>query len=567
MIANKKPPVEYDAIVVGSGITGGWAAKELTERGLKTLVLERGRHMEHGPASYVTEHLPTYAFRYRLLGDRRKYARDYAVQSQSLWINDATEHLWVNDRENPYSTPEGRPFHWFRGHHLGGRSLMWGRQSYRLSNLDFEANAADGHGCDWPIRYGDIAPWYSHVEKFIGVSGEKLGIATSPDGEYQPPMPMNVIERRFADRVNAKFPDRRVTMARAANLTQPLGDRAPCHYCEYCIRGCTPGAYFSSLSSTLPAAQKTGRLTVATDSIVQSVIYDAKRRRAAGVRVLDAKTRATREYRARLVVLCASAFESVRVLFNSATKEFPTGLANSSDALGRYIMDHAPGGLVLGETDGPAIPNYSGGRPIPLHIPRFRNVRERRTDYVRGFQANAGAAPMGWEQGLARPGVGAAFKHSLRQRGRWSLFVIAVGEMLPRADNRLTLDPNLKDAWGIPALHIDVSYGPNEIAMKPDMTATAEEMVRAAGFENVVSLNFPGVPGGTIHEMGGARMGRDPKTSVLNGWNQAHDVPNLLVTDGAAMTSSASANPSLTYMALTARACAHAVDLLKRGEI
>jgi len=556
----------YDAIVVGSGMTGGWAAKELTERGLRTLVIERGRHLEHG-ASYKTEHLPPYSFRYRLLGDRRRYRRDYPVQSRSLWMDDATEQFWVNDRDNPYTTPPDKPFNWWRGHHLGGRSLMWGRQSYRMSALNFEENARDGHGCDWPIRYDELAPWYSHVEGFIGVSGEKLGCAASPDGEYQPPLLMNAVERQFAGRVSARFPDRRVTMGRAANLTQPIGERAPCHYCQYCQRGCSPGAYFSSLSSTLPAALATGRVTIATDTIAHSVIYDSRKRRAAGVRVIDAKTHAVREYRAKLVVLCASAFESVRLLLNSSTPECPDGLANSSGTLGRYVMDHYPGNFVIGEIDGPKVPNFSGGRPVPLHIPRFRNLEQQRKDYVRGFQMNAGAYPMGWERGLFMPGVGAAFKQALRERGRWSVFCMAQGEALPSADNRVSLDPVVKDAWGIPALHVDVSFGPNEAAMKPDMTSCAEEMLRAAGCDTLRTIPIIATPGEAIHEMGGARMGRDPKTSVLNGWNQAHDVPNLLVTDGAAMASSSSANPSLTYMALTARACAHAVDMLKRQEI
>ena len=556
----------YDAIVVGSGITGGWAAKELTERGLETLVVERGRHLEHS-ASYTTEHLPPYSFRYRLLGDRRRYRRDYPMQSRSPWMDDATEQFWVNDRDNPYTTPADKPFDWFRGHHLGGRSLMWGRQSYRMSQLNFVENARDGNGCDWPIRYDDLAPWYSHVERFIGVSGEKLGCAASPDGEYQLPLPMNAVERQFAARVSARFPDRRVTMGRAANLTQPIGSRMPCHYCEFCRRGCSPGAYFSSLSSTLPAAKATGRLTIATDTIAHSVIHDSRTRRAAGVRVIDAKTHATREYRARLVVLCASAFESVRLLLNSVTPDFADGLANSSGTLGHYVMDHYPGSFVIGEIDGPQVANFSGGRPVPLHIPRFRNLDGQRKDYLRGFQMIAGAWTNGWERGLTIPGVGATFKEALRKRGRWSVFCVAQGEALPSAENRISLDPVVKDAWGIPALHVDVAFGPNEAAMKPDMTSCAEEMVREAGCDTLRVLSFTATPGGTIHEMGGARMGRDPRNSVLNAWNQAHDVPNLLVTDGAAMSSSSSANPSLTYMALTARACAHAVDLLKRKEI
>ncbi len=558
--------IRYDAIVIGSGITGGWAAKELTERGLRVLMLERGRAVEHG-RDYTTEHATPYNFKFRLLGDKLRYARDYGVQSSSTFFNEATEHFFVNDRLNPYSHDPQKPFTWIRGHQLGGRSLMWGRQSYRMAPLNFQENAQDGHGCDWPIRYEDLAPWYSHVEKFIGVSGSAIRHPMSPDGEFQPAMPMNIVERGFAERAAKLFADRPVTMSRLANLTQPLNGRAPCHYCQYCERGCSVGAYFSTQSGTLPAARATGRLTVATDSIVHSIIYDERKNRARGVRVIDANTKATREYEAKLVVLCASAFESVRILLNSATPRFPDGLANSSGTLGRYIMDHAASNLVTTQVDGPAVPNYSGGRPGPLHIPRFRNVHERRSDYVRGYQYNGAAFPLGWQRGMQAEGIGASFKHSLQRPGPWQLILVAQCEALPRAENHIRLDTHLKDAWGIPALHIDMTWGANEAAMGKEATATAVEMLEACGYKNVGVVPLPVVPGSAIHEMGGARMGKDPRTSVLNAFNQTHDIPNLFVTDGAAMSSSSSANPSLTYMALTARACAHAVEALKRRDI
>ena len=556
----------YDAIVVGSGISGGWAVKELSERGLKTLLLERGRPVRHG-ADYTTEGLAPYNFRFRLLGDQRQDLGEYRVQRTCTHYTEATAHFFVNDRLNPYSTDADKPFKWIRGHQLGGRSLTWGRQSYRMGALNFEENARDGHGVDWPIRYEELAPWYSHVEQFIGVSGEAIGSTTSPDGVFQKPMGLNAPEMEFQRRIAATYSDRRLTIGRLANLTEPRPGRAPCQMRNACARGCSWGGYFSSLSSTLPAGNATGLLTTRTNSIVHSVIYDPKTRRARGVRVIDAQTHRMREYHARVIFLCASAFESVRILLNSATPEFPDGLANSSGTLGRYIMDHFPSDLGLAEVDGPELPNYSGARPGPLLIPRFRNVTSAQKDYVRGYQMHAGASPAGWTRALNGGGVGAELKQSLRRPGQWTLILIAQGETLPRADNRVQLDPALKDAWGIPALHIRMTYGDNEMAMRKEATETVREMLDATGYRNHRIIPIVPLPGDAIHEMGGARMGRDPASSVLNGFNQAHDVPNLFVTDGAAMASSSNANPSLTYMALTARASAHAVEILKRGDI
>jgi choline dehydrogenase-like flavoprotein len=555
----------YDAIVVGSGISGGWAAKELTERGLNTLIIERGRNVRHG-LDYPTEGQAPYNFHFRQLGDQRRAQREQPVQSQNGIVDETTAHFFVNDRLNPYVTDAGKPFSWIRGHQLGGRSLMWGRQSYRMGPVNFEENARDGHGSDWPIRYADLAPWYSRVEQFIGVSGEAIGSETSPDGVFQRPMGLNPPEREFAARVAARWPDRRVTVGRLANLTEPRGDRAPCQMRNNCARGCSWGGYFSSLSSTLPAARATGRLTVRTDSIVHSVIYDPRTARASGVRVIDAHTHKLREYHAKVIFLCASAFESVRILLNSTSSRFPDGLGNSSGTLGRYIMDHLPSDLGLAEVDGPQVPNFAGARPGPLLVPRFRNIAVAEKDYVRGYQMHAGAGPSGWKRALGEEGVGADFKHALRKSGPWSMLLIAQCEALPLAGNRITLDASLKDAWGVPALRISVSYGDNDLAMRKEAAQTVEEMLAGTGYRYHM-IPLPTVPGNSIHEMGGARMGRDPKTSVLNGFNQVHDVPNLFVTDGAAMPSSSSANPSLTYMALTARACAHAVEELKRRNI
>lgn len=557
---------EFDAIVVGSGIAGGWAAKELCERGLRTLVIERGRHVQHG-RDYITEHLPADAFKYRGMGDRRLYARDYPVQSQSMFFNEGTQHFFVNDRLNPYTHDADKPFVWIRGHQLGGRSLLWGRQSYRFAPRHFEENARDGYGADWPIRYEDLAPWYAHVERFIGVSGDTILHPMSPDGVLQKPYDMNSVERLLRQRLAKSHPDRPLSMARMANLTAALGSRAPCHYCGICERGCSTGSYFSTLSSTLPAAQATGRLSVLTDTIAHSLIHDPKRHRITGIRTVDAGTSRAREYHAHVIFLCASAFESVRLLLNSSDSGFPHGLANSSGTLGRYIMDHVASELAVGEFDGPSLPHFVGARPAPLFVPRFRNVGEQRTDYVRGYQLNGGAWPRDWRRGIISRGLGAAFKHELRRTDQWQVMLIGQGECLPRAENSVTLDPLVRDAWGIPAVRINMTYGTNEKAMRSDASVECLSMLQAAGARNARLIPIPAIPGAGIHEMGGARMGRDPATSVLNGFNQSHDFANLFVTDGAAMTSSSCANPSLTYMALTARACAYAVDELKRRNI
>ena len=565
--------ITYDAIVIGSGITGGWAAKELTEKGLRTLVVERGRNVVHR-TDYITEHKPVWEFPLRnaRLSVGTKGAEAYPIQARTNQFRESNKHFFMPDRKNPYV--EEKPFTWIQGDQVGGKSLIWGRQVYRWSDLDFEANLRDGHGVDWPIRYADIAPWYGYVERFIGVSGEKLGLPHLPDGEFQPPMEMNAGEKFVKAGIEKVFPDRHVTVGRVAILTQRIGDRLPCHYCGPCERGCSTGSYFSSQASTLPAAQATGRLTIVPDSVVHSVLYDAATNRVTGVRVVDAKTKATREYYARLVFVCASALGTARILLNSTSTRFPNGLANSSGVLGHYLMDHHFLAGASGHIDGLLDRYYQGNRPNGIYIPRFRNLGDdaSRRDYMRGFGYQGGASRGGWGRGGSQVGFGIELKHRLQEPGGWTFNMTGFGECLPREDNFAALSDQT-DEFGIPVLRIHCTWGDNELAMRKDMAASAAEMLEAAGCKDVRTHDANKVdalgaePGLGIHEMGTARMGRDPKTSVLNAYNQAHDVPNLFVTDGACMTSSSCVNPSITYMALTARACDHAVAEMKRGNV
>jgi len=558
----------YDAIVVGSGITGGWAAKELAERGLKTLVLERGRHVEHGK-DYVTEDKGAWEFHYRGLGNRPLFESEYGIQSQCYAFGEATQHFFVNDKKHPYMHDADKPFSWIRGYHLGGRSLMWGRQCYRWSDLDFEANARDGFGVDWPIRYQDIAPWYDYVESFAGISGQAEGIPHLPDGKFLPPMEMNCVEHHIKEHVEKAFPGRRMTIGRVAVLTQAHNGRERCHYCGPCHRGCSVGAYFSSLSATLPAANATGKLTIRCNSIAHSVIYDEKKDKALGVRVIDAESNEALEFYGRVIFLCASTLGSTQVMLNSTSPRFPNGIANASGALGHYLMDHPYQAGASGEIPGYEDKYYSGNRPNGVYIARFRNVDEKskHPDFLRGYGYQGGASRAGWGRGLITPGLGAAFKQNLRQPGPWQMWIGGWGEHLPRFENYVDLDPTAKDAWGIPVLKIHCAWSDNERKMCQDMATTAAEMLEASGAKNIDSFVLDSPPGLCIHEMGTARMGRDRKTSVLNGNCQAHEVPNLFVTDGAAMTSSACQNPSITYMALTARACDYAVKEMKRGKL
>jgi len=560
----------FDAIVVGSGISGGWAAKELTERGLKVLLLERGRHVTHRE-DYVTESKANWDMPWRGQIPEAEL-EDYAVQKKCYAFNDFTRHFFVNDREHHYETPQGKPFSWIRGYHLGGRSLQWHRQSYRWSDLDFEANLRDGHGVDWPIRYKDIAPWYDYVETFAGISGALDGLPQLPDGKFQPPFEMNCVEKEVKLRVEAAFPERRIIIGRAAHLTEPTTEqmelgRGRCMNRNECQRGCSFGAYFSSLSATLPAAERTGNLTIVTDAIVDSVTYDAEAQRADGVRVIDANTREGREYHARIVFLCASTLGTTQILLNSASEHFPTGLANNSGTLGHYLMDHIGGSTSTGIFPGFDDRYHSSRRPNECYVPRFRNVTEKDDRFLRGFGYQGGARRMDWQRGQHGPGIGSDLKSSLRKPGPWQFSIEGFGEMLPDKRNRVWLDEQRKDRWGIPILNIDCEHRENEKAMIKAMGEDAGEMMRAAGLDNIRTRSHLAPPGLLIHEMGTARMGHDPATSVLNRYNQAHDVPNLFVTDGSAMASSACQNPSLTYMALTARAADAAVKMLQEGSI
>lgn len=561
----------FDAIVIGSGMSGGIAAKELCERGLKTLVLERGRKLEHG-ASY-TDWMQPWDLPNANLVPEEELARDYAVQGQCYAMNAATKEYWVKDSEHPYSTPEGKPFAWIRGYHLGGRSIMWGRQSYRLSEMDFEANGRDGHGSDWPIRYADLAPWYDHVEKFIGVAGSKEGLPQLPDGQFLPEFGLNDAELMFKKAVESKFPGRKVISGRVANLSQAqphheeLG-RTSCQNRSICERGCSYGAYHSSLSSSLPAAEKTGNLTIVTDAIVHSIIHDPKTGRVTGVRVIDSNTREGRTYEGRMVFGCASSIATAQILLNSKSEANPRGLANSSDMVGRNLMDHLYGLTTAGLMPRGPDTTYHGRRPTGIYIPRFRNVTETGDGFIRGYGYQGGVSRMGWRSmALATPGIGEKLKARTRQLAPWIMYISGFGEMLPHADNRVTLHSTRTDKWGIPIVHIDCELKENERKMAAQIQADGRAMIEAAGGYVVAKMDELGPPGLGIHEMGTACMGKDPKKSVLNRYNQAHDVPNLFITDGSAMASSGCQNPSLTYMALSARAAHHAAQFLKEGKI
>lgn len=561
----------FDAIVIGSGISGGWAAKELTEHGLKTLVIERGQNID--PGTDYTDLLPPWELPHAGMLPEEEAERDYAVQSKCYAMSTANKHLWVKDSEHPYSHPPERPFHWIRGYHLGGRSLTWGRQTYRLSPIDFEANAKDGHGSDWPIRYADLAPWYDHVERFAGISGSSEGLVQLPDGQFLPPMSLTPAERAFGANIEKHFPGRRLIPGRCAHLTEARPEhtelgRTPCQYRSVCERGCRFGAYFSSLSATLPAARKTGRLTIVTDAIAHRIVYDAKTRRASGVQVIDAKTGEGRTYEGKVIFLCASAIASAQILLNSKSEVFPTGLANRSDAVGRYLMDHLGGGTVAGIYPGFEDLNTHGRRPNGFYIPRYRNIREQ-DDFVRGYGYQGSVYRASWkETSKFEPGIGAAFKERIRKPGPWIAAMVPFGEMLPNPDNRVTLHPTRVDRWGIPIVHIDCQLGDNDRRMRDAMLEDAKAMVSRGGARIIMADKGHEAPLGlSIHEMGTAHMGRDPATSVLNQYNQAHDVPNLFITDGAAMASGGCQNPSLTYMALSARGAHYAADFLRTGVI
>lgn len=554
----------YDAIVIGSGISGGWAAKELTEKGLKTIMLERGRNIEH-VKGYENATKGPWEFPHRG-GRTQQMIEDYPVLKRDYPLNEKNLNFWASDKDSPYT--EVKRFDWYRGYHVGGRSLMWGRQSYRLSEMDFEANAKDGIAVDWPIRYKDIEKWYSYVERFAGISGTRNGLAQLPDGEFQPGMDMNVVEKEVAARIKAHYKgDRHMLIGRAANLTKALPGRTNCQYRSKCSLGCPYGGYFSTQSSTLPAAVATGNLTLRPFSIVTKILYDKDTKKATGVEVLDAETNKTYEYYSKVIFLNASTLNSTWILMNSATDVWDGGLGSSSGELGHNLMDHHFRLGASGRMEGFDDKYYFGRRPTGIYIPRFRNIGNDKRDYIRGFGYQGGASREGWSRSIAEMNIGADFKDALCEPGGWNMGITAFGETLPYHENKISLDKTKKDKWGLNVLSIDAEIKDNELKMRKDMMEDGKEMLEMAGLKDVKTFDSGYALGQGIHEMGTARMGRDPKTSVLNQFNQVWDAPNVYVTDGAAMTSAACQNPSLTYMALTARAVDHAVIELKKGNI
>jgi glucoside 3-dehydrogenase (cytochrome c) catalytic subunit len=556
----------YDAVIVGSGITGGWAAKELTEKGLRVLVLEAGRTIL--PERDYVEHVPVWELKYRGWDNRAERAGTQPVQRECYYACDEYSHqFFVSDKENPYSTDPNKKFSWIRGRQVGGKSITWGRQSYRWSDLDFEANLKDGIAVDWPIRYADIAPWYDYVETFAGISGQAEGLPQLPDGKFLPPMEMTCVEQDMREALAKKFDERIMTIGRSAVLTRVHNGRAACHYCGVCHRGCITNSYFSSISATLPAAQKTGLLTLRPYSVVHSLIFDPVTRKVSGVRVIDAQTRNATEFKGRIFFINASALESTRILLNSATPEFPNGLANSSEELGHNLMDHHMGAGASGVMPGHEDKMPFGNRPNGIYIPRFRNVKTKQKDFLRGYGYQGGGSREGWGRGAHMSGFGVDFKNALKKPGPWRMGIGGFGECLPNHNNYVEVQKDNVDAWGIPTLKINCAWGENEHAMSRDIAVQAAEMLAAAGATDITVFQEISPPGLAIHEMGTARMGRDPKTSVLNEHNQTHDVKNLFMTDGACMASNSCVNPSLTYMALTARACDFAVGAMKRNEL
>ena len=554
----------YDAIVIGSGISGGWAAKELTEKGLKTIMLERGKDIKH-VKDYVNATKGSWEFPHRG-GKTQEMIKDYPVLNRDYPLNERNLDWWVNEQESPYT--EVKRMDWFRGYHVGGRSLLWGRQCYRWSDYDFEANAKDGIAIDWPIRYKDIEPWYTYVEKFAGISGSVEHLPQLPDSHFLPAMQMNCVEKDVAERVKQHYNNKRtMIIGRTANITEPLPGRTNCQYRNKCWLGCPFGAYFSTQSSTLPAAMATKNLTVRPWSIVTKILYDKDTKKATGVEVLDAETKKTCQYFAKIIFLNASLFNSAWILMNSATDIWPDGLGSSSGELGHNIMDHHLGVGAGGTMEGYDDKYFYGRRANGVYVPRYRNLFGDKRDYIRGFGYQGGGSREGWGRAVAEMSIGGDYKDSLAEPGDWSMGIGGFGEILPYHENKMTLDKTKKDAWGLNVISFDAEWKENERKMRIDMQNDAIEMLEAAGVKNVKGHDGDGTIGRGIHEMGTARMGLDRKTSVLNKWNQVWDAPNVFVTDGSFMVSANCVNPSLTYMAMTARAADHAVSELKKQNI
>lgn len=559
----------FDAIVVGSGATGGWAAKVLAEKGLRVLVLEAGRNLN--PAKDFREHTWPYDLKYRGLASGSSYAKRQPIQSRCYAANEYGNHFFVDDVDNPYTTPDGKPFWWIRGRHVGGRSVTWGRQSYRLSDYDFKAASRDGFGEDWPFSYNELEPYYDLVEDFVGISGSVENLPQLPDSKFLPPMAMTCGEQLLKKSVEGRFPGRKVIIGRAAILTKPHLGRAACHYCGHCDRGCSTYSYFSSPGSTLPSAAKTGRMILRPNSVVREIIVDANTGKAKGVRIVNQITKQDSEVFGKVIVLCASTLESTRILLNSNSRSHPQGLGNSSGTLGHYLMDHlyqiSASGIVPMLTNSEY--DYSDGRANGIYVPRFRNISDKHSKFIRGYGMQGGSRiDTGYRFARGLPGFGEDFKKLVRDNPRevgWGLG--AWCEMLPRYENKVSIDPNKVDAWGIPALHIDCQHGDNERAMAIDALETIREMADAAGFTTLSTNSTPAPPGFCIHEVGTARMGADAKTSVLNKWNQTWDVSNVFVTDGSCFTSIGCQNPTLTMMAITARACDYIAEEYKLGNL
>ncbi|HVZ57262.1 MAG TPA: GMC family oxidoreductase [Chitinophagaceae bacterium] len=554
----------YDAIVIGSGISGGWAAKELCDHGLKTLVLERGRNVVH-LKDYPTATKNPWDFPHR--GELPLHiTQDNPVVSRCYAFGEATEHFFVKDQDHPYV--QEKPFDWIRGYQVGGKSLLWARQTQRWSKYDFEGPARDGYATDWPIRYEDLAPWYSHVERFAGISGNFDNLDTLPDGEFLPPWEMNCVETQIQQKILGAYHDRHVIQGRCAHLTKPQPihiqqGRNQCQARSLCERGCPFGGYFSSNASTLPWAFKTGNLTLKTDSVVHSVIYDDKKGRAVGVRVIDANTKVTTDYFARIIFVNAACLNSNLILLNSTSSRFPNGLGNDSGLLGKFVAFHNYRGTVSASYDGPMDKYYYGRRPTQPMMPNFRNVHKQETDFLRGYMCFYGAGRgRAWSDG-----IGGEAKDAMTEAGGWYVSMMMQGETIPKETNHVRLSTDKKDPWGIPQLITSVDYDDNDERLFRDFLTQASEMLDKAGCKNISQHDSKQAPGLDIHEMGGCRMGKDPKTSLLNKWNQFHHCPNVFVTDGACMTSTSTQNPSLTFMALTARAANHAVDELKKGNL